>query len=95
MQTNETVITSLAKQVENNERTEMSAGIELQNLASIGYMDAVDMLKAERKKIINIQMQMELTATYENWDLDDIIGMGETEAKAIQNLKEQDETYEN
>ena len=60
MQTNETVITSLAKQVENNERTEMSAGIELQNLASIGYMDAVDMLKAERKKIINIQMQMEL-----------------------------------
>jgi hypothetical protein len=35
------------------------------------------------------------TATYENWDLDDIIGMGETEAKAIQNLKEQDETYEN
>ena len=60
MQTNETVITSLAKQVENNERTEMSAGIELQNLASIGYMDAVDMLKAERKKIINIQMQMEI-----------------------------------
>ena len=68
MQTNETVITSLAKQVENNERTEMSAGIELQNLASIGYMDAVDMLKAERKKIINIQMQMELMEEEEDRD---------------------------
>ena len=55
MQTNETVITSLAKQWINKERTIASAGIELQNLASIGYMDALDMLKAERKKIINIQ----------------------------------------
>ena len=60
MRNTETVITSLTKQWINEERTEMSAGIELQNLASIGYMDAVDMLKAERKKIINIQMQMEL-----------------------------------
>ena len=60
MRNTETVITSLAKQWINEERTEMSAGIELQNLASIGYMDALDMLKAERKKIINIQMQMEL-----------------------------------
>ena len=60
MRNTETVTTSLAKQWINEERTEMSAGIELQNLASIGYMDAVDMLKAERKKIINIQMQMEI-----------------------------------
>ena len=60
MRNTETVTTSLAKQWINEERTEMSAGIELQNLASIGYMDALDMLKAERKKIINIQMQMEL-----------------------------------
>ena len=60
MRNTETVITSLTKQWINEERTEMSAGIELQNLASIGYMDAVDMLKAERKKIINIQMQMEI-----------------------------------
>ena len=68
MKANELVTTSLAKQVENNERTEMSAGIELQNLASIGYMDAVDMLKAERKKIINIQMQMELMEEEEDRD---------------------------
>jgi len=60
MRNTETVITSLAKQWINEVHTEMSAGIELQNLASIGYMDAIDMLKAERKKIINIQMQMEL-----------------------------------
>jgi hypothetical protein len=68
MKANELVTTSLAKQVENNERTEMSAGIELQNLASIGYMDALDMLKAERKKIINVQMQMELMEEEEDRD---------------------------
>jgi|TARA_B110000285_G_C15005673_1_gene553720 hypothetical protein len=68
MQTNETVITSLAKQWINKERTIASAGIELQNLASIGYMDALDMLKAERKKLINIQMQMELMEEQEDRD---------------------------
>ena len=68
MQTNETVITSLAKQLINGERTIASAGIELQNLASIGYMDALDMLKAERKKLINIQMQMELMEEKEDRD---------------------------
>ena len=68
MQTNETVITSLAKQLINGERTIASAGIELQNLASIGYMDALDMLKAERKKLINIQMQMELMEEQEDRD---------------------------
>ena len=68
MQTNETVITSLAKQLINGERTIASAGIELQNLASIGYMDALDMLKAERKKLINIQMQMELIEEKEDRD---------------------------
>ena len=68
MQTNETVITSLAKQWINGERTIASAGIELQNLASIGYMDALDMLKAERKKLINIQMQMELMEEQEDRD---------------------------
>ena len=68
MQTNETVITSLAKQWINKERTIASAGIELQNLASIGYMDALDMLKAERKKLINIQMQMELMEEQEDCD---------------------------
>lgn len=56
----ETVTTSLARQWINKERTIASAGIELQNLASIDYMDALDMLKAERKKLINIQMQIEL-----------------------------------
>tara|TARA_R110000744_G_scaffold278192_2_gene390472 strand:- start:1933 stop:2181 length:249 start_codon:yes stop_codon:yes gene_type:complete len=60
MEANELVTTSLARQWINKERTIASAGIELQNLASIGYMDALDMLKAERKKLINIQMQMEL-----------------------------------
>ena len=60
MEANELVTTSLAKQWINKERTIASAGIELQNLASIGYMDALDMLKAERKKLINIQMQEEL-----------------------------------
>ena len=68
MRNTETVTTSLAKQWINEERTEMSAGIELQNLASIGYMDALDMLKAGRKKIINIQMQMELIEEQEDSD---------------------------
>ena len=68
MRNTETVTTSLAKQVENNERTDVSAAIELQNLASIGYMDALDMLKAERKKLINIQMQMELMEEQEDRD---------------------------
>ena len=56
----ETVITSLAKQVENNERTEMSAGIELQNLADMPYSNAIELLKKARKRLINIQMQMEI-----------------------------------
>ena len=56
----ETVITSLAKQVENNERTEMSAGIELQNLADMPYSKAIELLKKDRKRLINIQMQMQI-----------------------------------
>ena len=54
------IIDQLAKQVENNERTEMSAGIELQNLADLPYSNAIELLKKARKRLINIQMQMEL-----------------------------------
>ena len=60
MEANELVTTSLAKQVENNERTEMSAGIELQNLADMPYSSAITLLTAARKRLINIQMQEEL-----------------------------------
>jgi len=60
MQTNETVITSLAKQWINEERTEMSAGIELQNLADMPYSSAITLLTAARKRLINIKMQEEL-----------------------------------
>jgi hypothetical protein len=60
MQTNETVITSLAKQWINEERTEMSAGIELQNLADMPYFTAITLLTAARKRLINIEMQEEL-----------------------------------
>lgn len=68
MQTNETVITSLAKQWINEERTEMSAGIELQNLAKIPYSSAITLLTAARKRLINIQMQMELMEEKEDRD---------------------------
>jgi len=54
------IIDQLAKQVENNERTEMNAGIELQNLADMPYSNAIELLKKARKRLINIQMQMEL-----------------------------------
>ena len=60
MEANELVTTSLAKQVENNERTEMSAGIELQNLADMPYSSAITLVTAARKRLINIQMQEEL-----------------------------------
>ena len=68
MQTNETVITSLAKQWINEERTEMSAGIELQNLADMPYSSAITLLTAARKRLINIQMQMELMEEKEDRD---------------------------
>ena len=68
MQTNETVITSLAKQWINEERTEMSAGIELQNLADMPYSSAITLLTAARKRLINIQMQMELIEEKEDRD---------------------------
>ena len=54
------IIDQLAKQIENNERTEMNAGIELQNLADMPYSNAIELLKKARKRLINIQMQMEL-----------------------------------
>ena len=60
MRNTETVITSLTKQWINEERTEMSAGIELQNLAGMPYSNAIELLKKARKRLINIQMQMEL-----------------------------------
>ena len=60
MRNTETVITSLTKQWINEERTEMSAGIELQNLADMPYSNAIELLKKARKRLINIQMQMEL-----------------------------------
>ena len=56
----ETVIDSLAKEWIAEKRTEMSAGIELQNLADMPYSNAVILLTAARKRLINIQMQMEL-----------------------------------
>ena len=60
MRNTETVITSLTKQWINEERTEMSAGIELQNLADMPYSNAIELLKKARKRLINIQMQMEI-----------------------------------
>ena len=62
------IIDQLAKQVENNERTEMSAGIELQNLAGMPYSSAITLLTAARKRLINIQMQMELMEEEEDRD---------------------------
>tara|TARA_R110000803_G_scaffold48664_1_gene101165 strand:+ start:25 stop:273 length:249 start_codon:yes stop_codon:yes gene_type:complete len=68
MRNTETVITSLAKQWINEERTEMSAGIELQNLADMPYSSAITLLTAARKRLINIQMQEELQDQEEQLD---------------------------
>lgn len=68
MRNTETVITSLTKQWINEERTEMSAGIELQNLANMPYSNAIELLKKARKRLINIQMQMELMEEEEDRD---------------------------
>ena len=62
------IIDQLAKQVENNERTEMSAGIELQNLADLPYSNAIELLKKARKRFINIQMQRELVEEDEEFN---------------------------
>ena len=68
MKNTETVITSLAKQWINEERTEMSAGIELQNLGDMPYSSAITLLTAARKRLINIQMQEELQDQEEQLD---------------------------
>jgi len=68
MRNTETVITSLAKQWINEERTEMSAGIELQNLADMPYSNAIELLKKARKRLINIQMQRELVEEDEEFN---------------------------
>ena len=68
MRNTETVITSLAKQWINEERTEMSAGIELQNVADMPYSSAITLLTAARKRLINIQMQEELQDQEEQLD---------------------------
>ena len=70
MQTNETVITSLAKQWINEERTEMSAGIELQNLGDMPYSSAITLLTAARKRLINIQAQIDTLNENEDYDND-------------------------
>ena len=64
------IIDQLAKQVENNERTEMSAGIELQNLADMPYSNAIELLKKARKRIINIQAQIDTLNENEDYDND-------------------------
>ncbi|HBY85909.1 MAG TPA: hypothetical protein DEO86_08550 [Colwellia sp.] len=56
----ETIIDQLATEWINEERTEMSAGIELQNLADMPYSSAITLLTAARKRLINIKMQEEL-----------------------------------
>jgi phage terminase Nu1 subunit (DNA packaging protein) len=70
MKNTETVITSLAKQWINEERTEMSAGIELQNLGDMPYSSAITLLTAARKRLINIQAQMDTLAQNEDYDND-------------------------
>jgi len=64
------IIDQLAKQVENNERTEMSAGIELQNLAGMPYSSAITLLTAARKRLINIQAQIDTLNENEDYDND-------------------------
>ena len=64
------IIDQLAKQVENNERTEMSAGIELQNLGDMPYSSAITLLTAARKRLNNIQAQMDTLAQNEDYDND-------------------------
>ena len=64
------IIDQLAKQVENNERTEMSAGIELQNLADMPYSSAITLLTAARKRLINIQAQIDTLNENEDYDND-------------------------
>ena len=54
------IIDQLATEWINEVHTEMSAGIELQNLADMPYSKAIELLKKARKRLINIQMQMEL-----------------------------------
>jgi len=54
------IIDQLATEWINEVHTEMSAGIELQNLADMPYSNAIELLKKARKRLINIQMQMEL-----------------------------------
>ena len=63
-----TIIDQLATEWINEERTEMSAGIELQNLADMPYSSAITLLTAARKRLINIQMQMELIEEKEDRD---------------------------
>jgi hypothetical protein len=70
MRNTETVITSLTKQWINEERTEMSAGIELQNLADMPYSKAIELLKKARKRIINIQAQIDTLNENEDYDND-------------------------
>ena len=70
MRNTETVITSLTKQWINEERTEMSAGIELQNLAGMPYSSAITLLTAARKRLINIQAQIDTLNENEDYDND-------------------------
>ena len=60
------IIDQLAKQVENNERT----GIELQNLGDMPYSSAITLLTAARKRLNNIQAQMDTLAQNEDYDND-------------------------
>ena len=62
------IIDQLATEWINEERTEMSAGIELQNLADMPYSNAIELLKKARKRLINIQMQRELVEDDEEFN---------------------------
>jgi hypothetical protein len=65
---NTPIIDQLANEWINKERTEMGAGIELQNLAKMPYFTAITLLTAARKRLINIQMQEELQDQEEQLD---------------------------
>lgn len=76
------IIDQLATEWINKERTEMSAGIELQNLANMPYFNAIALLSTARNRILNnILMQEELQdqedqLNNEQWEKEYRMGAG-------------------
>jgi hypothetical protein len=64
------IIDQLATEWINEVHTEMSAGIELQNLADMPYSKAIELLKKARKRLINIQAQIDTLNENEDYDND-------------------------